>query len=129
MRARRLAFEDTVDGYSKVREQICTSLAALSSQRDGGDGRSGIVFYGAGNVAEIAYVAVQRTDLTLVGVVDDYRRGRFFNLTIAGPDALTPEALDGIPYSRLLVTSIRHSEEIRTRLRERGVRDSRISCL
>jgi DNA-binding MarR family transcriptional regulator len=85
-RAARASLENTVHLYTQTREQIRASLADISAQCEfDADGRKRVAFYGAGDVAEIAYVSLQRTDLTLVAVVDDKRRGRFFDLTICCP--------------------------------------------
>jgi DNA-binding MarR family transcriptional regulator len=75
-RATRLSLENTIHLYTQTREQIRSSLATVSEQcavHPSGEKR--VVFYGAGDVAEIAYISLQHTDLTLVGVVDDRRRG------------------------------------------------------
>ena len=129
-RATRLSLANTVELYTQTREQIRASLTAVSDrcERDA-SGQKRVVFYGAGDVAEIAYVSLQGTDLTLIGVVDDYRRGRFFDLTISSPLQLTADVLDGVPYSRVIVASVRHTDAIRARINERGVPPSRVACL
>ena len=99
--ATRQSLENTVHLYTETREQIRGSLAAIS-ERCGLDaaGQRRIVFYGAGDVAEIAYVSLQSTDLTLVGVVDDRRTGRFFDVTIC-PEQLSADDRHGsIPCGR-----------------------------
>jgi hypothetical protein len=95
-RTTRLSMANTVHLYSQTREQIRASLTALSDRCvPDAQGEKRVVFYGAGDVAEIAYVSLQRTDLTLVGVVDDRKRGKFFDVEICDPERLTPEALNG----------------------------------
>jgi len=128
--ATRQSLENTVHLYTETREQIRASLSAISARCEAGaDGRKRIVFYGAGDVAEIAYVSLQTTDLTLVGVVDDRRSGRFFDLAICGADDLSDGALGTVPYGHLIITSLRHAETIRARLAARGVPSERVSCL
>jgi DNA-binding MarR family transcriptional regulator len=128
--ATRQSLENTVHLYTETRERIRTALSAISeSCRSTGDGRKRVVFYGAGDVAEIAYVSLQTTDLTLVGVVDDQRTGRFFNLTISAADQLSPETLGRLPYDHLIVTSLRHAEVIRAKLADRGMPAERIFTL
>ena len=129
-RATRISLENTVHLYTETREQIRASLTAVSERCavDEG-GRKRVIFYGAGDVAEIAYVSLQNTDLTLVGVVDDRPRGQFFGVTVCGPDCLTADAVDGVPYSHVIVASIRHTQAIRARINERGVPEDRVSCL
>ena len=76
-RATRFSLENTIHLYTQTREQIRASLTALSARCHVDDsGRKPVVFYGAGDVAEIAYVSLQKTDLTLIGVVDDRQIGR-----------------------------------------------------
>jgi hypothetical protein len=65
----------------------------------------------------------------LVGVVDDTRRGRFFNVEISSPDALTRETIGGVPYSHVVVTSLRAADAIRQRLAARDVPPERVFCL
>lgn len=128
--ATRASLENTVHLYTETREQIRSSLAAVSDRCEASpDGQKRVVFYGAGDVAEIAYVSLQRTDLTLVGVVDDRRTGRFFHLQICPSTRLCPDSLDGVPYAQVVVTSVRHAGDIRARLDERAIPGSRVFCL
>jgi len=131
-RATRVSMANTVHLYTQTREHIRESLACISGGCEpDASGQKRVVFYGAGDVAEIAYVSLQRTDLTLVGVVDDTRRGRFFDMTICSAERLSGDTLDGIPYSRIIVASIRQnvSDAIRARISELGLPASRVSCL
>lgn len=129
-RATRISLENTVRLYTETREQIRSSLFAISDRCDAdADGCKRVVFYGAGDVAEIAYVSLQRTDLTLVGVVDDRRTGRFFDVTISPSDALSARTVGVTPFSHLVVTSLRHADAIRAQAERRGVPPERVSCL
>ena len=131
-RATRMSMANTVHLYTQTREHIRASLTVIAdSCEPDAAGQKRVVFYGAGDVAEIAYVSLQRTDLTLVGVVDDKRRGRFFDMTICSAEQLSDDTLDGIPYSRIIVASIRQnvSDAIQARINERGIPASRVSCL
>lgn len=128
--ATRQSLENTVHLYTETREHIRCSLSQISSRcRPNGDGQKRVVFYGAGDVAEIAYVSLQTTDLTLVGVVDDHRQGQFFNLTINAPDQLSAETLGTVSYDDLIVTSLRHADAIVAKLAERGLRADRTFTL
>ena len=91
-------------------------------------GAKRIVFYGAGDAAEIAFVSLQRTDLRLTAVVDDRKRGVFFGLPIESPDILTDDQR-GAPYLHIVVTSIRHASAILARLDARSIGRDRVSCL
>jgi DNA-binding MarR family transcriptional regulator len=129
-RATRLSLENTIHLYTQTREQIRVSLHEASQRcAPDGDGRKHVVFYGAGDVAEIAYVSLQRTDLTLLGVVDDRRTGRFFDLTISAPEQLTADTLSGVPYACVIVTSVRYADAIQARIATCGVPPERVFCL
>jgi len=128
--ATRQSLENTVHLYTQTREHIRNSLSRISDQcRANGDGQKRVVFYGAGDVAEIAYVSLQTTDLTLVGIVDDRRSGRFFDLTISGSEQLSAETLGSVRFDHLIVTTLRHTDAIRTKLGERGMPADRIFTL
>ena len=124
------SLENTIHLYTRTREQIRASLAAASFRCPAdAAGQKRVVFYAAGDVAEIAYVSLQRTDLTLVGVVDDTRTGRFFDMTICGSERLSAESLGPVPYGQVVVTTLRHAEAIRARLDELAIPRHRVSCL
>jgi len=128
--ATRQSLENTVHLYTQTREQIRGSLSAISERCDmDAAGQKRVVFYGAGDVAEIAYVSLQSTDLTLGGVVDDRRTGRFFEVTICPSEQLSADTLGTVPYGHVVVTSLRHADTIRARIEGRGVPSDRVSCL
>jgi DNA-binding MarR family transcriptional regulator len=67
-----------------------------------------IVFYGAGELAEISYTLLQTTPLKLVAVIDSDRSGeQFMDKTImpAGP-------MDKIRFNKILITEINKGETI-----------------
>ncbi|MGD9578668.1 MAG: winged helix-turn-helix transcriptional regulator, partial [Syntrophorhabdus sp.] len=56
-----------------------------------------ILFFGAGEVAELAYLYIQLTGIDLAGIVDEKRNGSdFFELMAEGPERLTREDWDAI---------------------------------
>jgi DNA-binding MarR family transcriptional regulator len=129
-RATRASLENTVHLYTQTREQIRAGLSQFSATHQPNDaGEKPVIFYGAGDVAEIAFVSLQTTDLKLVGVVDDRRTGQFFHLPIRPSDLLTTESLDGVRYDYVVVTSFRHSDAIAMRLAARAVPRARVSFL
>ena len=128
--ATRLSLENTVHLYTETREHIRRSLWDISDRCEpDASGRKRIVFYGAGDVAEIAYISLQSTDLELVGVVDDRRTGRFFGLLIHPSSQLSADAIGAVPYGHVVVTSLRHADTIRVKIAACGVPDDRVSCL
>ncbi len=117
-RATRRYLHDTIRLYTETRERIRERLEALSADwpSDTNGQPKRIVFYGAGEVAEIGFISLQRTDLQLVGVVDDHRRQPFFGHRVHSPSFLDRDTLNGRPFERLVVMSLRRSEKIRARL-------------
>ena len=135
-RITREYFENTVRLYTETRERMRVSLHAVSagwSESDvraaGGVSTKPVVFYGAGEVAEIGFVSMQGSDLSLAGVVDDRRRGDFFDLPIDRPQVLGAATLGGRPFGRLIVMSFKQAAQIRGQLDALGFPADRVSWL
>jgi DNA-binding MarR family transcriptional regulator len=61
-----------------------------------------ILFFGAGEVAELAYLYIQLTGIHLAGIVDEKKNGNdFFELIAEGPERLNREGWDAILVTRL----------------------------
>jgi DNA-binding MarR family transcriptional regulator len=59
-----------------------------------------VLFFGAGEVAELAYLYLKTTGLVLVGIVDDNHKGRsFFEFHVKGCDAFSD-----LKYDALIIT-------------------------
>ena len=69
-----------------------------------------IVFYGAGELAEIAFICLQESDLELIGVIDDSPRRQFFNVPVYSAGELKGRAIKGRVSDRLIVMTIDESE-------------------
>lgn len=119
-RMSRLFLKDSVQFYADARARVASSLADVSRSWPTTDAEKRIVFYGSGEVAEIAYVCLQETDLRLVGVAGD-RVGRFFGLPIRPRSALTANDLGGEPFDRLVVTSFEDQPAISAHLESLGM--------
>ena len=118
-RLTRSYLDNTVRLYTETRDRIRERLTTLSNECPGVPGLNGakrIVFYGAGDVAEIGYICLQGTDLHLVGVVDDRRLKLFFGIAVNSPDRLRASGLNGKQFDRLVVMSFRQADRIRARL-------------
>lgn len=102
--------EYTVNHYIRLKKNISSKLNDLSS---GGIKR--VVYYGAGEVMEIACVTLQGTGIELLGIIDDdsQKHGRqIFGFVISGSESLKQLNPDAI-----IVTSIRYRDSIVQRLR------------
>jgi DNA-binding MarR family transcriptional regulator len=61
-----------------------------------------ILFFGAGEVAELAYLYLQLTSIRLAGIIDEAQRGKsFFDHKIAGFDRLQQADWDRVLLTRL----------------------------
>lgn len=71
-----------------------------------------VVFFGASDLAEIAFISLKATDIKLTGVVDDLKKGkRFLDFTIK-PIA----ELSKLEFDRIIITTIDSKEDIFNRL-------------
>ena len=128
----------TLSFYADARERIRERFAELSAELDAEGGSKRIVFFGAGEIAEIGYVSLQETDLQLVGVIDSARTKPFFGLPVQCPDRLPANAIDGQQFDRIVVMSFRDEEDprrprearpgSRTRVLDLGVRWKPLNC-
>jgi DNA-binding MarR family transcriptional regulator len=113
-------FDNTLRLYTETRSRITERFEQLSANWAHDDpakpADKRIVFYGAGEVAEIGYVGLRNTDLRLVGVVDDKRTGLFFEFPIEDPAHLRSNDLNGKPFDFLVVMTFRKAPRVTDRL-------------
>ena len=89
--------------YKEARQKLRALYTELEKQ-----GVTRIVFYGASDLAEIAYLSLQETNIELLAIFDDDKKGeRFLGYTIAHPDRMGSFSFD-----RILITSINSTEII-----------------
>jgi DNA-binding MarR family transcriptional regulator len=129
-RMTRVYLDYSIRFYAEARERLQQSLARLSAEWPSTDGADkAIVFFGAGEVAEIGYVCLQQTDLRLVGVADDEIRRPFFGVPVRSTALLCRGHLGDIPYGGVVVMSLRDIESTRARLEQLGCAPDRIHTL
>lgn len=130
-RVTRAYFENTLHLYTETRDRIRQSLERLSDtwRLDCGMREKRIVFYGRGEVAEIAFICLHGTDLRLVGIVDDERRQPFFGIPVHDVASLSERHVDGHDFDKLVVMSFRKADEIRHRLEQLGFPMDRVFWL
>jgi len=84
-----------------------------------------VVFYGASDLAEIAFISLKDTDIKLVGIVDDLKNGKkFLDFTVRS----TAE-LHKLEFDRIIITTIDSKQAILKKLREKKIPDERIIML
>jgi DNA-binding MarR family transcriptional regulator len=111
----RLTYEYIQHSYNFYKEarQKLRDLYTGLERRD----VSSIIFYGAGDLAEIAYLSLQETNIKLVAVVDDEKKGkRFMRHIVEHPDRLVALAFD-----KILITSLNSKEFICQRIAALGL--------
>ena len=84
-----------------------------------------VLFYGAGEVAELAFLYIQLTSLKLAGIIDDEQSGEdFFGLKIEGVARLKQPDWDMV-----LLTRLENTDEYVRQLLENKVLQERIATL
>lgn len=97
--------EYTVSYYINLKKNLSDKMKRISEQ-----GVKRAVFYGAGDVMEVAFVISHEANIELIGIIDDdpQKQGtKKFNYTIGGPDKIKELKPDAI-----IVTSIRYKDKI-----------------
>jgi hypothetical protein len=84
-----------------------------------------VLFCGAGEVAELAYLYLQLSSIRLAGIIDEKQEGRsFFGFRISGF-----ERLETADWDMVLVTRVEDAEMTVDALIERGVKQERIAII
>jgi DNA-binding MarR family transcriptional regulator len=86
--------------YTRIYREAKNNLKKLFGELHSAGVRR-VLFAGADEVAEIAYLTLQETDLLLVGVLDDEAAGKKF----FGKDILPLNAAGELLYDRIVITS------------------------
>lgn len=95
----------TVNYYTNLKRNIASKLDLISQS-----GIKRLLFYGAGEVMEVALICVNNTELELVGIVDNARNKQ--GKKILGFTIQNPEVIKSLKPEAILITSIRHRDEI-----------------
>jgi len=81
-----------------------------------------IVFYGAGELAEIAYLSLHQSCLELVAVIDDGKVGnKFLDFTV-----IPPQQIQNIGFDKILITAINSTGLIVEKLAAIGIPANRV---
>jgi DNA-binding MarR family transcriptional regulator len=99
-------------------------LKGLFKEIDEG-GMENIVFYGASDLAEIAYLSLQETSLQLKTIISEAKKEK----TFLGFKIESPEVLDYIHYDIILITSIDTPDNLIADLLKRGIDREKIVTL
>lgn len=81
-----------------------------------------MVIYGGGDIAEVAYLAIQEVGMKLVGVVDGSRAGRpFLGYTIQHVSVLP-----GLSFDRIIITEPMMIQDMGSLLHEYGIEEGKL---
>ncbi len=110
----------SVNFYREVKNLLVKKFKAMED-----DQLSSVLFFGAGEVAELAYLYLQMTNIRLAGIIDDSPKGKdFFEFKVNDFDRLSKDDWDTILLTRLDNTD----QDIETLVRN-GVNTDRIAVL
>ena len=110
----------SVQFYKEARQNLNRLFYRLESQRI-----RRVVFYGAGDFAEIAYISLHGSNIKLVGVIDENRAGDKF----MGYKIQSPEKLSTISFDRLLITAIGQKDELLQKIIRSGIARDKLVLL
>jgi DNA-binding MarR family transcriptional regulator len=110
----------SLDFYRTARKRTRTMLHTVEK-----NGVRRVVFYGGGDLAEIAHISLQETSLTMVAIVDDHQAGQ----KLLGYTIRPASILNSLDYDRVIITSVNSRDAIYKTLRRQGVPASRILAL
>jgi hypothetical protein len=81
-----------------------------------------VVFFGGGDLAEIAHISLQETDLTMVAIVDNHQPGQKFLGHTIRPCSI----LNSLDYDKVIITSVNSWDAIYKTLLKHGIPASKI---
>ena len=84
-----------------------------------------IVFYGAGELAEIAYISLQETSIKLVAVVDDKKIGEI----VLGIVIKDPAQIGSISFDKIFIASLGAKEEIIKKILKNKIPRDKVALL
>jgi len=110
----------SINFYRDIKELLLGKFSEMESSQV-----SKVLFFGAGEVAEMAYLYLQLTRLELVGIIDDQKKGNhFFGFVIKGT-----ESFEDMRWDRILLTRLDHTEELIQKLTQAGIELDRITTI
>ncbi|HXY53905.1 MAG TPA: winged helix-turn-helix transcriptional regulator [Nitrospirota bacterium] len=110
--------------YTRIYREARSSVKKLFQNMEK-EGMKKVVFAGADEVAEIAYITLQESGMDLVGVVDEERTGnKFF-----GKKVQPIRDIQTMQHDCIVVTSYLHGEEIYKHLLMTGIKKDSIKRL
>ena len=110
----------SVDSYKEIKTLLLKKYRDMEE-----DDVKSLLFYGAGEVAELAYLYLQLTDIRLTGIIDNKKNGKkFFRHRITGLDSI-----NAMEWDLILLTSLDTTDQDIEMLVESGIEPERIALI
>jgi DNA-binding MarR family transcriptional regulator len=110
----------SIDFYKEVKNLLLSKYREMEDKK-----LEKIIFFGAGEVAELAYLYLQPTQLKLKGIIDEKKKGDdFFGFTIEELGLL-----ERVDWNVVLITRLEDIERDARNLLENGVKSAKIATL
>jgi DNA-binding MarR family transcriptional regulator len=121
---------ETIRFYAEARNRLRTIFAPLAMEAGATAVPLRVVFWGAGEVAEVAFICLQDSSLVLVAVIDDNRVGnRFFGYEVRPSQSVEGLHVAGEPFDRIIVFPGADAASVHQRLGEVGRGADRVLAL
>ncbi len=111
-------FHHCLEFYRGIRHTIRKKVTEIE-----GEQVRNVILYGAGEIAELVYLCLQGSAVSLVGVIDSQNNG---DRDFFGHEIQRPEGLLGMPDAAVLITSIDDCEEKVSEIARNGGHDRMI---
>ena len=112
--------QHSLNFYKQAKDTIARVYAQLEKE-----GVKNIVFYGVGELAEIAYILLQQHQMKLSGVVDELTAGKLFLKQRVG----TIGDLKSLSFDKVIVTVFESPDEIIVKLKAAAIPEHKILIL
>jgi len=106
--------------YRGARKNLQKHFKGLVAQ-----GVKRVVFYGVGEIAEIAYISLQETSIKMVAIVDEKRAGKIF----LGNEVKDPRVLGSMSFDKILITSMKKDDSQLEKILKKGIARNKIVML
>jgi Mn-dependent DtxR family transcriptional regulator len=106
--------------YKKAKDTIARAYAQLEKE-----GAKNVVFYGVGEIAEIAYILLQQNQMQLSGVIDEQKAGKIFLKHRVGAIG----DLKSLSFDKVIVTEFESPDKIIVQLKTAAIPEHKIFIL
>jgi DNA-binding MarR family transcriptional regulator len=106
--------------YKKTRENLKELFRDLMAQQV-----KRVVFYGFSDLAEIAYISLKETPITMVAIIDEKKEGKMFLGELINNSTM----LDSILFDKIIITYMIEKDAALEKLLKKGIPSSKLVML